>query len=76
MQNGDLLHCVLQLMLDAEEELERLCPACRQQLLEGGCPVCGAVQYGQNPNFDETRFEELKRHGLSQPDPNGTDRDG
>lgn len=67
MQDGDLLHCVLQLMLDAEEELERLCPKCKEDLLAGGCPVCGAVQYGQNPNFDEKRFEELKRHGLSQP---------
>lgn len=65
MTDGDLLYCVLQMVLDGEEELFRLCPQCRGDLLAEQCPVCGAVQYGMNPNFDTARFEELKSHGLS-----------
>jgi uncharacterized membrane protein len=67
MTDGDLLYCILQMALDGEEELARLCPQCRSDLLQEGCPVCGAVQYGMNPNFDPARFEELKSHGLSDP---------
>lgn len=65
MTDGDLLYCILQMVLDSEDALARLCPQCRSDLLTDQCPVCGAVQYGMNPNFDTARFEELKSHGLS-----------
>lgn len=65
MTDGDFLYCVLQMVIDGEEQLAKLCPGCRQSLLEEKCPACGAVQFGQNPNFDEKRFEELKSHGSS-----------
>ena len=65
----ELLYCVLQMQVDGEEALARFCPQCRQTLLEPRCPVCGAVQYGENPNFDEKRFEELKQGGLSDTAP-------
>ena len=65
----ELLYCVLQMQVDGEEALARFCPQCRQTILEPRCPVCGAVQYGENPNFDEKRFEELKQGGLSDTAP-------
>jgi len=66
MGREDLLYCVLMLTLDEEEKLARLCPSCRRSLTEGGCPACGTVEFEQNPNFDPSRFEELKHHGLSE----------
>lgn len=65
MTDGDFLYCALQTILDAEEEAEKLCPACRQRQQEKRCPVCGAGMGEENPNFDEKRFEELKHHGVS-----------
>ena len=48
-----------------EEELARLCPACRSEAAEERCPACGALRTetaaGQNAAFDEARFERLKR---------------
>ncbi len=63
--DGDFLYCILQLVLDGEEKLEQLCPSCREDLLKGGCPICGATVFEENPNFDRERFEELKKHGSS-----------
>ena len=42
MTDRDYLWCALNLALDREEELARLCPACRTQAEEEPCPVCGA----------------------------------
>ena len=57
--------CALHLALDREEELARLCPACRREAAEERCPACGALRTetaaGQNAAFDEARFERLKR---------------
>ena len=64
-----LTDCVLQMLLDQEEQLAALCPDCREHLLDGACPVCGAVQFGENPAFDPARFEELKNNGLSHMGP-------
>ena len=56
---------LLHLALDREEELARLCPACRREAAEERCPACGALRTetaaGQNAAFDEARFERLKR---------------
>ena len=61
----DYLWCALHLALDREEELARLCPACRSEAAEERCPACGALRTetaaGQNAAFDEARFERLKR---------------
>lgn len=65
MTEADIGYCVLQMILDGEERLEKLCPSCRRELGQDACPVCGAVQFGENPNFDEKRFEELMAHGSS-----------
>lgn len=65
MKARDYLWCALNLMLDREEELARLCPACRSRAGEERCPVCGTptgeAWGGENPAFDEERFERLKR---------------
>lgn len=63
LTDRDLCGMLLQLTLDSEEELARLCPSCKRELLSGGCPVCGATAFGEDPNFDIERFEELKRRG-------------
>ena len=65
MKERDVLRCALHLLLDQEEELERLCPACRREALEGRCPVCGApvgaAEAGENAAFDRERYEALSR---------------
>ena len=65
MKARDYLWCALHLALDREEELARLCPACRREAAEERCPACGALRTetaaGQNAAFDEARFERLKR---------------
>lgn len=68
MADGEFLYCLLQMILDGEEQLEKLCPSCRGKLGQEGCPVCGTVTFGENPNFDESRFEELKKHGSFEVD--------
>ncbi len=65
MTHRDYLWCVLNLMLDDEEELGRLCPACRARAEEERCPVCGArtgrEREDRNLSFDPERFQRLKR---------------
>ena len=65
MKARDFLWCALNLMLDDEEELEGLCPNCRERAMEERCSVCGvplALAEGSvNGGFDEDRFRRLKR---------------
>ena len=44
MKARDYLWCALHLALDREEELARLCPACRSEAAEERCPACGALR--------------------------------
>ena len=62
MTDGDYLYCAAQMMLDAQEKLDALCPTCREKAQRARCPVCGEEPAEQNAGFDEMRFEEL-RHG-------------
>ena len=65
MRDSDYLWCLVNGLLDREEELERLCPACRAAAREERCPVCGRpAQENEgwvNPAFDEERFQAMKR---------------
>ncbi len=65
MTDRDYLWCVLNLMLDDEEVLERLCPTCRKEAEERRCPVCGVrredAHGGENAGFDMTRFLRMSR---------------
>ena len=65
MTDRDYLWCALNLALDREEELARLCPDCRERAEREPCPVCGAEQgsWGENPAFDGEKFEKLKGGG-------------
>ena len=65
MTDRDYLWCALNLALDREEELARLCPDCRQRAEREACPVCGAETdgWGANSSFDWERFETLKGGG-------------
>ncbi|BDF68628.1 hypothetical protein CE91St43_26000 [Oscillospiraceae bacterium] len=62
MTHRDYLWCALNLLLDDEEALSRLCPSCRAEAEEGRCPVCGATpgDWGENGGFDERKFRELR----------------
>ncbi len=62
MTRGDYLYCVLQLLLDEEERLARLCPDCRAAAEAEHCPVCGK-QWEAGGSFDPARFEQLKGGG-------------
>jgi len=65
MKERDFLWCALNLMLDDEEELERLCPTCRERAMEERCAVCAVplalTEGGINGSFDPARFQALKR---------------
>ena len=61
MTDGDYLYCVLQLMLDENEQLDMLCPSCREKAREKRCPACGGAVPEQNAGFDMERYEELRR---------------
>ncbi|MBR4099232.1 MAG: molybdopterin oxidoreductase [Clostridium sp.] len=65
MKDRDYLWCLVHTLLDREEELDRLCPTCREQARQTRCPGCGApMGTGEswvNPAFDEARFEAMKR---------------
>ena len=60
----DYLWCVLQMMLDDDERVAALCPACREERERGRCPSCGGEvstwQGAQNGSFDEERFLRMK----------------
>ncbi|MCI8474438.1 MAG: molybdopterin oxidoreductase [Oscillospiraceae bacterium] len=61
MTHRDYLWCAINLALDGEEELGRLCPSCRVEAQEERCPVCGAAarDCGENGGFDMERFLEM-----------------
>ena len=63
MKGRDYLWCLANTLLDREEALGRLCPACRARALEERCPVCGqppgAGEWADNPAFDPARFAQL-----------------
>ncbi len=65
MKDRDFLWCALNLMLDDEETLSRLCPSCRSLAERGCCPSCGgevlSTSTGVNGQFDMARFEEMRR---------------
>lgn len=65
MTEEDYLWCAVNLLLDQEEEAQRLCPACRAAAEEERCPVCGRengpVTRGENPAFDWARFARMKK---------------
>ena len=68
LRERDYLYCVLNLILDEEEKLDSLCPACRAKALEKRCACCGAPltssSIGENPAFDQARFDRLSKEGL------------
>lgn len=69
MTDREYLWCALNMMLDDEETLAALCPACRAEAQEGRCPSCGATagrtRMAENDGFDPSRFETLRR-GVTQ----------
>ena len=59
----EYLYALAQFQADLEEAMENLCPACRERTDGARCRACGAAIPTENPDFDESRFEELKHDG-------------
>ena len=64
MTDGDYLYCLMHELLDREEALERMCPACRQRAEEARCSVCGELLAdtagGDNAGFDMARYLRMR----------------
>ena len=64
MTDADYLYCLVHEMLDWEEALERMCPACRRRAEEARCSICGELLAdtagGDNEGFDMARFIRMK----------------
>lgn len=60
MMDRDFLWCGLQMVLDEEEEMARLCGVCQNKAQEKRCLGCGisldGVSFGVNENFDLDLF--------------------
>lgn len=71
MCERDYLWCALHLLLDEEERLAALCPACQERAQRTLCPACGdemgMVQGDVNESFDWTRFSQM-REGVGSLD--------
>ena len=51
-------------MLDNEDELAKMCSTCQAKSKENKCISCGKkkeLEEDRNPNFDDSKFEELKK---------------
>ena len=64
MKGRDCLWCLLNLVLDREERLKRLCPHCRARAAQERCPVCGRTtdqtEGADNLAFDWERYWRLR----------------
>lgn len=65
MTSGQLLVEQLHMVLDHEEQLEKMCPKCRKESEKDGCIRCGKeskqISAGTNKGFDREKFERMKR---------------
>lgn len=62
MKERDYLWCLLNQLLDDQEELDQLCPTCRAEAGAGAVPRLRGADPGfrVNPSFDMERFRRLK----------------
>lgn len=52
------------MMLDEEEEFNKLCDTCKDKSKENKCSGCGKKAIKDedvNPQFDDKKFEEMKK---------------
>ena len=76
MTDREYLYCAAQMLLDEQEKLEAMCPACREKAKRRLCPVCGEPVPEENAGFDEGRFEELKNAGVCETASSDADKAG
>ena len=76
MTDREYLYCAAQMLLDEQEKLEAMCPACREKAKRRLCPVCGEPVPEENAGFDEGRFEELKNAGVCETASSDADEAG
>jgi hypothetical protein len=66
MTDSDYLYCLANMQLDDEAYMKRhYCESCRDKGVERKCLRCSRPLFSEptevNPNFDNERFEQLKR---------------
>ena len=71
MTDGQWLWLFVNQVIDNEEQLEKMCPDCRNEVTSTHkCVRCGKVLANKsedmfiNPNFDRSRFERLSNGGI------------
>ena len=75
MTDGQWLWLFVNQIIDNEEQLEKMCPDCRNEVTSTHkCVRCGKVLAKKsedvfiNPNFDQSRFERLSNGGIEYND--------
>lgn len=65
MTEGQWLYMIANMAIDNEEELEAMCDKCKERAKSPRCTGCGSEFVSgnerNNPNFDEERFNQLKK---------------
>jgi hypothetical protein len=62
MTEGQWLWMMVNMAVDNEEQLEKVCDPCQEKASEHRCISCNTLLNKEvNPNFDEALFEKLKK---------------
>ena len=62
MTEGQWAWMMVNMALDNEEQLEKVCKSCQDKAEEKRCISCNTMlDVEVNPNFDEALFEKLKK---------------
>lgn len=71
MTDGQWIWLLVNQIIDNEEQLEKMCPDCRNEVISEThkCIRCGKVLTNDNefinPNFDKSRFDRLSQDGIT-----------
>jgi hypothetical protein len=70
MTDGQWLYMITNMMLDDEEQYDKLCGKCKHDSKQVKCPGCGKSKVDEdvNPNFDDEHFEKLKKMSVVRTD--------
>ncbi len=67
MTEGQWLYLLVNMALDDEEELEKMCNSCKEKSKIKRCISCGEAFHKEqdiNPRFDNNKFEEMKKKSI------------
>lgn len=64
MTEGQWLWILIHQSIDNDEQIEKMCKDCKDELSIEKCNTCGKKQQDINPNFDEEFFKRLKKSSI------------